>query len=234
MHQRELLLAGAENRHDAAARDPEQPQELAVPGPVHAARPHHAPRQPRAPDRQLAGQLAAAVGGDGPALGVFGQRRAAGRGAEGGLRGDVHETLEARRATARGVQEAVRAGVVDGEELGFVLRGHEAGHVVDDVDAGQRRLEAALVLQRPGNRRGTQRPEFGVLVRAPREGEHVVAARCERLREVTADESGGAGDERLHSALSYIRSVLYTRNPIRSMPLRIAGLVSRSQLASAE
>src|SRR3954447_3449754 len=70
---------------------------------------------------------------------------------------------------------------------------------MEDRVAPAHRAEERLAVEHVGHDRLDPRPRPGR--RAPVERPHLVARRGERGDDVTADEPGGPGDERLHAAV---------------------------------
>ena len=120
------------------------------------------------------------------------------------------------------------------EELGVVPGGDPARHVVDDIGAFGGLAERVQGVEIAADQADAARGEAGGLARgADQRGDRVPALQ-QCVDEVAADEAGAAGDERLHSGRSYIRSVLYTTKPILERPRFMAGLSSRIQPPSPQ
>ena len=131
-------VGAADERQDAARREPEQRQQRAIAGSVDDARPQDRP--PQAVDRgddALAVELAAAVRRDRRRAGRLSERGAAGAAPGRPRRGSRCESA-GRRPRARPAATARVPSTLAVEELALAHRRDDAGQVHDRVDAAKR------------------------------------------------------------------------------------------------
>ncbi len=93
------------------------------------------------------------------------------------------------------------------QELGVVPRGDDPCHVVDHLRALGGLAQGVEVLEVATDESDAAVGQAGCLRRGSDQRGDLVTPIQQRVNEVAADEACAAGDERLHSGRSYIRSV---------------------------